>query len=114
MLSKFSVENKNKYINGIDLLPLAILKHNNVWLRINAVEISVENKNKYIIEGFIDRLMSSRINAVEIFCGNKNKYIIEGLSWNLNLYDHESMLSKFSVKNKNKYTIQGFIDWLIH
>jgi hypothetical protein len=43
----------------------AILKHNTVWLR---------------------------INAVEIFCGNKNKYIIEGLSWNLNLYDHESML----------------------
>jgi hypothetical protein len=86
-LSKFSVENKNKYINGIDLLPPAILKHNTVWLR---------------------------INAVEIFCGNKNKYIIEGLSWNLNLYDHESMLSKFSVENKNKYTIQGFIDWLIH
>jgi len=43
-------------------------------------KFSVENKNKYIIEGFIDRLMSSRINAVEIFCGNKNKYIIEGLS----------------------------------
>jgi hypothetical protein len=46
--------------------------------------------------------------------GNKNKYIIEGLSWNLNLYDHESTLSKFSVENKNKYIIEGFIDWFIN